>query len=371
MKKLTTAEFIRRSKEIHGDKYNYSKVDYINSSLPVEIICKLHGPFFQSLESHMRQQQGCHKCNGGTHSNTKEFIQKAIAVHGNKYNYSKVNYINNRTKINIVCSIHDVYLQTPHDHLAGNGCNLCNNISKTNCTMFIDKANKTHNFKYKYFPDEYIDYKTKTKIECPFHGIFIKSPSSHVNGRGCSICGGCTKMNAEEFINKATRLYGDTRYDYKDVIYVNNKTKVKIKCLKCNDYFLQRPNDHLSTYGCPFCISTISKNEIKLLDYIEIPNTTETRQVRILNKKVDGYDPKSNIIYEFLGDYWHGNPKLYKSTDINKRTGTTFGELYNNTFDRFQLFKDNGYIIKYIWEMDWKIWKSSGLTELPLTTFGD
>ena len=173
MRKLSTKEFIIRARLIHGNNYDYSKVDYKGSSLPVEIICTLHGSFWQSLESHIRQQAGCGKCNGGIESNAEEFIKKAISLHDDKYNYSLVDYNNGRTQVDIICLIHGIFKQTPHDHLAGNGCMDCCGKAKIDYNEFIAKSNKIHNFKYNYFQESYTNYKTKTKIECPIHGLFI------------------------------------------------------------------------------------------------------------------------------------------------------------------------------------------------------
>ena len=119
-------DFIKKAKEIHGDKYDYSKVEYINSKNKVCIICKEHGEFYQTPNKHIIRKHGCPLCNGGIKSNTKDFIKKAKEVHGNKYDYSKVEYINANTKVCIICSIHGEFWQTPHNHLNGCGCPYCN-----------------------------------------------------------------------------------------------------------------------------------------------------------------------------------------------------------------------------------------------------
>ena len=103
MKKKTTAEFIQEAKQIHGDKYDYSKVTYINSCSKVYIICPIHGEFWQEANSHL-MGHGCPKCNGEIKSCAEDFINKATKLYDNKYDYSKVKYINNNhTKVCIVC----------------------------------------------------------------------------------------------------------------------------------------------------------------------------------------------------------------------------------------------------------------------------
>ena len=129
-KKLTTGEFISKSKLIHGDKYDYSKVEYVNNHSKVCIICPEHGEFWQSPEKHLIGQ-GCVKCsyierNVKKTDTVEKFIQKSKKIHGNKYDYSKVNYVNTNTKVCIICPKHGEFLITPNNHLRGKGCPKCN-----------------------------------------------------------------------------------------------------------------------------------------------------------------------------------------------------------------------------------------------------
>ena len=105
MRKLTTKEFIEKAREVHGDKYDYSKVRYANSKTKVCIICPKHGEFWQEANSHL-QGSGCSKCCGNNSYATEEFIEKAREVHGDKYNYSKVEYKGMHTKVCIICPEH-------------------------------------------------------------------------------------------------------------------------------------------------------------------------------------------------------------------------------------------------------------------------
>ena len=123
---------------------------------------------------------------------TEEFILDAKRVHGNKYDYSKVEYINNETKVCIICPIHGEFWQTPNKHLLGKGCRLCGNqrisLSQSgNKEEFVEKAKSIHGNKYDYSLVEYVDRKTKVKIICPEHGEFLQRPSSHLH-HGCSKC---------------------------------------------------------------------------------------------------------------------------------------------------------------------------------------
>ena len=189
-KKKTKEEFIAKAKLVHGDKYDYSKVEYVGALTKVCIICPKHGEFCQEANSHLRGQ-GCPKCKSKKQTcTTDEFIAKAKKIHGDKYDYSKVNYVNNYTKVCIICHEHGEFWQTPGAHLRGQGCPKCKSKKQT-CTTdeFIAKAKKIHGDKYDYSKVEYVNRKTKVCIICPKHGEFWQTPSAHLRGQGCPKCG--------------------------------------------------------------------------------------------------------------------------------------------------------------------------------------
>jgi superfamily II DNA or RNA helicase len=182
-----TKEFIAKAKAVHGDKYDYSKVKYVNCSTKVTIICPKHGEFEQTPKKHLLGQ-GCPDCSGRKRLTTEEFIAKAKAVHGDKFDYSKVKYVNSETKVTIVCPIHGEFEQTPVSHLSGNGCSLCSRKKKHTLDRFIEMANKIHGDKYDYTKVNYVNNKTKVTIICPKHGEFEQTPQNHLKGKGCSCC---------------------------------------------------------------------------------------------------------------------------------------------------------------------------------------
>jgi hypothetical protein len=113
------------------------------------------------------------------------FIQKSIEKHGNKYDYSLVNYINNRTKVRIICPLHGEFEQNPYDHSTGIGCLKCSGKFKFTNEIFIKKSIEKHGNKYDYSLVEYINSVKKVKILCPIHGEFNQSPNCHMGGKGC------------------------------------------------------------------------------------------------------------------------------------------------------------------------------------------
>ena len=123
----------------------------------------------------------------------------------------------------------------------------------------------------------------------------------------------------------------------------------------------------MRSHGCPRCSHYISKRECIFLDYLNIPNTKENRQKYIKPYKVDGFN--KNKIYEFLGDYYHGNPEKYKSNEYNQTCHKTFGELYEKTTEKFSKLNELGYSIYYVWENDWNSWHKNKRHSFPLKKY--
>lgn len=183
--RLTTKQFIERAQKVHRDRYDYSKVEYRNKGTPVEIICSIHGSFYQYPDTHLRGS-GCPRCAGNKVSQ-EDFIEKASNIHRNKYDYSLIEYKNTLTPVKIICPIHGVFEQRPREHIQGNGCPYCAGTKKSNTEEFINKAKKL-------FPDyDYskVDYKnnhTKVEIICKDHGSFFIKPNDLLCNHGCPSC---------------------------------------------------------------------------------------------------------------------------------------------------------------------------------------
>jgi very-short-patch-repair endonuclease/predicted nucleic-acid-binding Zn-ribbon protein len=321
-KKMTTDDFIRKAKEVHGDKYDYSEVDYKNQYTPVKIICPIHGAFMQTA-SHLRGA-GCNKC-GQIRSNEKQtrsgddFINKVKEVHGNKYDFSKTNYSKALNKVVVTCPNHGDFLVRADHLLRGQGCPKCaqENTGKANKLTrdeFITKSNLVHDDKYDYSQVEYDGVNIPVKIICPLHGEFLQTPNNHMNGNGCKKCGfeSISKnniSNTEDFIKSAKIVHGD-KYDYSQVDYKLNTTPVKIKC-SIHGEFVQSPAAHLRGQGCPICqestgeklVSTIlEKQEVKFLKQHKFVDCTNKKQGGSCRKlPFDFYIPELNVCIEYDG----------------------------------------------------------------------
>lgn len=189
-RKLTTEEWIERAISKHGDKYDYSQVQYVGSRTKVRIVCKNSHDYFQLPADHMRGV-GCPGCRWKKEYYTvDQFIEKAIARHGDKFDYSKVEYTDSVTKVEIICKEADhLFCQTPSKHLYGRGCPECASTKKSSTKEFAAKAIARHGDKFDYSRVKYVSAHTKVEIVCSKHGhVFCQQPAEHLTGKGCIHC---------------------------------------------------------------------------------------------------------------------------------------------------------------------------------------
>jgi hypothetical protein len=371
-------KFIKKAKKIHGDKYNYSKVEYVNNKTPVTLICKEHGPFNKIPLTHTKDQQGCPKCSKNYEPTTKGFIEKAKEIHGNKYDYSKVEYVNSKTNVTIICDKHGEFEQTPGSHInQKSGCIKCGHIkvaeNQTKTTIdFIKDAKRIHGDKYDYSKVEYVNSKKKVIIICNKHENdyeFLQTPNNHLRGAGCDKCCGNYTLTTKEFIDKAIQIRGNDKYDYSDVEYKFTFIAVKIFCKKHKVFFTQRPDNHLRGAECPKCSNNMYSNiSIEWIDslLIEKPNLqyvlSEEGEFKIpeTNLKADVYDKDTKTIYEFHGDYWHGNPKIFDVNSLFRginnitRNEKKMGEQFWKTISKEIIIRKKGYNYGCLWESEYK-----------------
>ena len=254
-KRVTTADFIKRAKAVHGNRYDYSLAEYQGIHKYVTIVCDEHGPFKQSPANHYKGK-GCSDCGGSKPHTTESFVEAARAVHGDRYNYSQVEYSSNKAHVAIICSDHGTFSQIAAIHLRGNGCPECGGNVKHSTESFIEKARAVHGDHYDYSQAKYERAHTPVTIICPDHGPFMQSPSNHFAGKGCRECGIIATSDAkrnttEQFIAKANAIHGE-RYNYSLVKYEGSTAKVTIICSK-HGSFEQTPSEHLVGSGCAKC----------------------------------------------------------------------------------------------------------------------
>lgn len=281
---------------------------------------------------------------------TEEFIQQAKKVHGNKYDYSEVYYINSSTKVKIKCNeCGYVFYQLPPKHLRGQGCPKCADIKtgircRKSLTVFLKEAKEIHGDKYDYSQVNYINSVTPVKIKCNICGhIFYQTPGNHLQGQGCLKCvrekrSEVLRLSTEEFIQRAKKIHGE-KYDYSNIKYKNMKFKIKIFCKKCNRYFWQLPGAHLAGHGCRRCKS--SKSEIYIEEYLSKHNISFYRQKYLKGccnlgpLLFDFYLPDYNLCIEFQGiqhykpiKFW-GGEKTFKENQLRDQIKRDYCKEHN------------------------------------------
>ncbi len=258
--KLTQKDFVAKARDAHGPRYDYSKVEYKNTGTKVEIVCPEHGSFWQNYEDHVRSGAGCPMCNGGVKLSKSVFVAKATKIHGSRYDYSKVKYQNSSTKVEIVC---------------------------------------------------------------PTHGSFWQRPNSHVHGtspQGCPTCGvarsAANRTKGVEFFAELGKVRHGNKYDYSRV--TGSPTCMETVEIVCPDHgsFWQSFNNHtkgVRPTGCPACasLSTASSQEAALVVELESlginPILSNRRGVIEANRRLelDIYLPEHKLAIEVNGVYWH------------------------------------------------------------------
>ena len=252
-------------------------------------------------------------------SSGQEFVNKAKKVHGDYYDYHKINYVNNKTDIEIICREHGSFWQQPSNHLAGKGCILCGSQKtsdsfRSTVQQFVKKAKKVHKGWYSYERVKYTNNRIKVDVTCPEHGSFLVSPSNHLRGKGCPPCGrlitaetsrrhmtGKTppnKISLENFIKRANIVHDD-HYSYGKVQLVDIKKNIVITCLEHGD-FVQRPDHHLQGVGCPTCNQSKGEREINMiLDKWKIKYEIQANLFE--NYRFDFYLTELNTVIEYHG----------------------------------------------------------------------
>ena len=295
--KLTTTQFIEKARNIHGNKYDYSKVEYINSQTKVCIICNECGnEFWQIPSSHLRGS-GCKNCfkikiRKLRKKSQEQFIKEINEIYEKKYDTSFVEYINDHTKVKLICHKkdkngieHGEFNITPNSLLNGESCPKCGyettqeynkKINEKCKNEFKNRIDELYNKQYDLSKVEYINANQKVCVICHEkdkngieHGEFWQTPSKLLNGHACKKCANERRRKKlsdtmDNFIKKAQLIHGKTYIYFPDAVYINNHTVVPIKCKK-HGIFLQKPNLHLNGCGCPYCKETILERNISII----------------------------------------------------------------------------------------------------------
>lgn len=297
---MDTSEFIKRASLKHNGMYDYSHSVYTKMHDQIEILCKVHGSFFQKACNHINGA-GCPSCNGGTVINVEDFLTKVNEKFGEKFSYDCKGYVNIYSKILVICPVHGEKIVTARSHLMSEyGCSKC--ASKIGASRrandfnsFLEKALALHGDKYSYTPCILTNNKTKVDIFCPEHGAFTQTVNRHLSGSGCRECGyltagGTGSINFTnlardvKFASKPAKMYTvelskDNELFYK--VGITTQGSVKDRCR------------NFSPYSC----SIIQVIDGALGDMYELE--------QLIPSSVDRYEPQT---------YFAGHTECFKSS---------------------------------------------------------
>lgn len=362
--KITTEEYIQRAKAVHGDKYGYELTEYVDVNTLITITCKIHGAIKVNPCTHIRCGSGCIECARDEKlrtapKDTESFIKKSRKIHGDKYDYSKVDYKGYKTPVEIICPIHGSFWMKPFVHLQPTyqqGCPKCGIEKRVkertgNKDEFIAKSNALYNFKYNYDKVEYINRLTPVIITCPIHGDFRQRPIEHLNGHECAKCkhpriNGWTK----EDLLKSFYLVHQGLYSYPDLPdIISRKKKINIKCPK-HGIFRQKIDRHLAGDGCPICSNSKHANVLAArmnennISFEREKNFPWLRRFRRGNgMRLDFYLPDYNVAIEYQGAMHFGIHKNNKYT----MTKEDYEDLFERDRVKYKLCKEHGIRILY------------------------
>lgn len=333
MAKLTTEEFIAKAKAVHGDRYDYSKVEYVDAYTKVCIICREHGEFWQTPHSHSSGSD-CPECarkkmGAARAINNEIFLIKAHKVHGDKYDYSKTKYIKSNINVIITCRKHGDFYQKPNNHLSGAGCPKCQkehaaSLLRKTKEWFLQKAHEAHGNKYDYSKVDYFDQKTKVCIICKKHGEFWQLPSNHIKGHGCVKCraDGNTKYNKEICLTTARTCTSRVEFF--------NKYPSMVDCAKRNGWY-EECCAHMGTRGNKQRVIYAYEFEEAHAAYIGL-----TFKMEVRNKR----HHKEGAVFEFAKLYDIEIPKPRILTDYMDQEEASIQEGV-----WLQKYKDKGWMI--------------------------
>lgn len=363
MSESRKAKFLLNAQEKFGDQYDYSGIEYVNGSVPIRFTCRgCGGELILTPAKHL-QGQRCNVCHPPkTSRKTTEWFLERVGEHhsGYDYDYSKVNYIDSKTKVEIFCRTHQqTFFTPPQDFLMGkNRCRECGEearLKKRRLSFeeWLPRAQAVHGNRYEYDPGSWQGLHKQVRLRCPEHGWFSIDASNHVSGGAtcmpCSrVVGAVNRMlSPEEFLAKAKEVHGDT-YTYPDL--QNRSGQYVSICCPRHGIFTQLRGSHLGGHGCATCGSgRISTGQQEIFDFLQEcagqPVSLEHRMAS--GAYLDIFLPEAMLGIEYNGLYFHSEPsKLSDSKPIGQRN-------YKYHLEKTLKAQAEGISLIHIWEDEW------------------
>lgn len=334
--------------------YDYSRFveTFTNVTAPVTVICPTHGEF-QKPPHKLKRGSGCQACGKDASVAARkitetEFLERAIKVHGARYDYSLVDYVNYETPVTIICREHGAFRQQPSAHATREaGCPRCalvanSALTKLSSEEFYRRASELYNGQFTY-TGKFAGVTNLITAVCSRHGEFTQLGYVHLRGGGCVVCSAeqrvaNTCVMFEEFESRASDIHAGA-YTYDRSSYVGLQEPTSILCKK-HGVFSQVAATHLRGSRCPKCAGTVSKGQVELTAYIkELGFNVVTDYVYGESKReLDVFIPSLNIAVEFDGIYFHSSKFRDSGYHLRKRKeveacGITLIQLFSDEWE--------------------------------------
>jgi hypothetical protein len=374
----TRDTFITKANIKHTNKFNYDLVEYVNSMTKVKIKCP-EGHIFEQTPSHHLNGDGCRKCRG-YYRTQDDFEAESKEKFPSMFDYSKTKFVDMGTAITLICSRGHEFETVPAIHLRDDSKGCCRECAHINIALknsytqaqWIELAIAKHGNTYQYHKVSYVNSQTKVCIVCPTHGEFQAAPTCHLGGTGCPSCGfekiAISKTYTEsEFTDRfnTARILHKDRYTYTRIFRDDGRLMIEMSC-PSHGVISQRLDHHLHGHACMKCVANYSKQQIQWLNYCSISRPGIVHAEYSGEYKIpgtgfmaDGFHADTNTVYEYQGDFWHGNPSVFNPLDINPRTNTTYGFLFERTQKKIEDIKRRGYNVVEVWEREWETGKNA------------
>ena len=372
---LKFEEVLSKARAVHGDRYTYIKLTKVANSTHVEYICSLHGLHSQSVHTHLRGR-GCFKCSAearvkASRTTLEQAKVKSVAVHGERYKYTKLDYVldtgrgNGKYKaiLHYICPDHGEQSQTLVHHIAGHGCASCGFAigAKVRASSFSNpkgkdhppvtyfesfkyRASEIHNNRYEYVDLTYVDGIAHIKYMCPTHGETMQLPGNHLAGKGCKLCaaefnGSQKRYNFDDYKYRASSVHGGI-YTYSTLDYSGNRAVIQYDC-PIHGKTYQDATNHLSGHGCARCTtSRVSKGQAEIVDFLSSIGVSTEVEYRFPGDRrfADIVSHDHRLVIEFDGVYWHSSEYIDSSYHLSKS----------------ELAWNNGYRCIHIYSTEWE-----------------
>lgn len=257
-------DFVEKANKKYDNFYSYLKSEYITSLDKITITCPIHGDFEQTPKSHLRSRHGCQKCARESQiefakKQQEDFIKEATMFSVNGDTFNLVEYVNNKTDVEIICPVHGSFKVRPDLYLRGRGCKKClkKKTKSNDKDIFIEEATKLYGDLHDYSETKVISSKENIEVRCKKHDYtFSLNIFSYLRGQNCPKCSqeNYSKLRIKpikKYIEQAEKVWKG-EFDYTDSVYKGHSTYIDIKCKK-HGIFRVLPNNHLKGQGCSSC----------------------------------------------------------------------------------------------------------------------